>query len=227
MGYISIREIIDNLTAHPLMRKLTLERAVNYAVHFMRIVNCPQLFEEKYDTIPIKAYRGMLPCDFYSMKQVRMKSQQFDECLRYSSDTFFNFKDRKKKDRTLTYKIQGQVIVTSFPEGKVDIVYTAFPVDDEGYPLILDDSTVIRALEAYIKKQMFTVLFDMREINENAYVAACQDYAWAVGQAQNRMKMVSVDQMESIGNGMTRLVPTTDEHRHGFREDSVRQITRI
>lgn len=32
MTYISIRQIMDDLLAHPMLQDLTLERAINYAV---------------------------------------------------------------------------------------------------------------------------------------------------------------------------------------------------
>jgi hypothetical protein len=39
------------------------------------------------------------------------------------------------------------------------------PLDDEGYPLLPDEPTFLRALELYIKKQWFTILFDMNKIS--------------------------------------------------------------
>lgn len=62
--YISIRQVIDDLLVHPLLQDLSLERAVNYAVDFMRIVGCPKIFHEKVEKIQIEDYRGSLPCDY-------------------------------------------------------------------------------------------------------------------------------------------------------------------
>lgn len=45
--YISIKVILDNLLHHPLLQDLTLERAVAYAVDFIRIVGMPPMFIEK------------------------------------------------------------------------------------------------------------------------------------------------------------------------------------
>ena len=41
VNHISIRQIIDDLLDHPLLQDLTLERAINYAVHFIQIVGVP------------------------------------------------------------------------------------------------------------------------------------------------------------------------------------------
>ena len=69
-GYISIKQILDDLLAHPLLKDLTLERAVDHAIHFLRIVGMPKLFSEKVETIRIEDYRAALPDDFYIIIEV-------------------------------------------------------------------------------------------------------------------------------------------------------------
>ena len=63
-------------------------------------------------------------------------------------------------DNEMSFKTQGRVIYTSFPEGVVELAYRAIPVDEDGYPLLIDDETYLAALEAYIKVRVFTVKFD-------------------------------------------------------------------
>ena len=43
-GYISIRQIMDDIREHPLLKDINLERIVNYTYHFLRIVGAPRLF---------------------------------------------------------------------------------------------------------------------------------------------------------------------------------------
>ena len=83
--------------------------------------------------------------------------------------------------------------------------------------LIYGDSAYLRALELYIKLQCFTILFDMGKIAQNVLQNTQQEYAWAVGQAQNSLIIPSVDRMESITNMWTTLIQRTHEHRNGFR----------
>jgi hypothetical protein len=63
-------------------------------------------------------------------------------------------------DNEMSFKTQGRIIYTSFPEGVVEIAYKSIPVDDEGMPLLIDDENYLAALEAYIKVRVFTVKFD-------------------------------------------------------------------
>jgi len=74
-----------------------------------------------------------------------------------------------KQDSGFCYKLQGNCIFTSIKEGTIEIAYRAIAVDEEGYPLIPDNAAFIRALELYIKKQTFTILFDLQKINANVY----------------------------------------------------------
>ena len=117
----------------------------------------------------------------------------------------------------LTYKLQGNCIFTApLEEGKIEIAYRALPIDEEGYPLIPDNSAFSRALEMYIKKQWFTIQYDMGKISQAVMAKADQDYAWAVGQAQTDLIRPTIDQMESISNMWNTLIPRAQEHRKGF-----------
>lgn len=216
--YISIKVILDNVLDHPLLRDVTLERAVNHAVNFIRIVGMPKAFEEKTTVLEIENYRAALPCDFNSMIQVRTIQECGHEhdVFRASTDTFHMSK-HKHDSYDLTYKIQGNIIYTSIKEGTVEIAYNAIAVDSEGYPMIPDNSSFIRALELYIKKQYFTVLYDLGKINQAIYSNTCQEYAWAVGQAQSDLVRPSIDEMEAITNMWNTLISRTKEHGDTFK----------
>lgn len=221
--YINIRQILDNLLQHPLLQDLSFERAINYAVDFIRIIGCPRIFMEKTLKLEIKDYRGVLPCDFHRMIQVRTCTCGRATTFRYSTDSFHMSDDKYCDLPDLTYKIQGQVIFTSIKEGEIEIAYEAISVDEEGYPLIPDNSSFTRALELYIKKQCFTVLFDLGKISPQVYNNTCQEYAFAVGQAQNELVKPSVDEMESITNMWHSLIPRMSEHSTGFITEGTRE----
>lgn len=155
-----------------------------YTVDFIRIIGMPPIFTEKTAELEIKDYRAALPCDFHEMIQVRTNHEKCGHYVggvfRYSTDNF-HMSDNKHESPDLTYKIQGRVIYTSIKEGTIEIAYRAIAVDDEGYPLVPDKSPFTRALELYIKKQCFTILFDLGKINQAVYANVQQEYAFAVG----------------------------------------------
>lgn len=225
-NYISIKVLLDSLLHHPLLQDLTLERAVAYAVDFIRIIGMPPMFIEKTATVKIDQYRGALPCDFHEMIQVRTTQEKcgnyVGRVFRYSTDSF-HMSDSKHSSADPTYKIQGRVIYTSMKDGEIEIAYRAIAVDEDGYPLIPDRSPFTRALELYIKKQCFTILFDLGKINQAVYSNVQQEYAWAVGQAQTDLIKPSIDEMESITNAFNTLLPRVNEHRKGFINEGTKE----
>lgn len=226
--YISIKEILDNILDHPMLKDVSFERAVNHTINFIRIVGCPRIFEEKTTTVEIEDYRGVIPCDFNDIIQVRMHNCNNDnyKVFRYSTDNF-HMSENKKESFDLTYKIQGNIIFTSIKNGTIEIAYNSFAVDSDGYPLIPDNSSFINALELYIKKKYFTILFDTGKITPAVYNQVCQDYAWAVGQAQSDLIRPSLDQLESFTNSWNTLIQRTNSHSNGFRYNSVKEKINI
>lgn len=221
--YISIKEVLDNLLDNPLLQNLTLERVVNYTVDFIRKVGMPKLYIEKTAKLEIKDYRALLPCDFYKVIQVRVCNNGYNQTFRSSTDSF-HFSEDKGYSYDLIYKLQGQVIYTSIKEGTIELSYQAIPVDSDGYPMVADNSSFREALELYITKKRYKVLFDTGKIKGDVYNTTCQDYAWAVGQAQTSLIMPTIDELESITNSWNTLIPRVTEHRTGFINNGSKEI---
>lgn len=224
MNYTNIRLIMDKLTRHPLLKDIPFETVIDYTIDFIRIVGTPKSFLERTQEIDIKEYRGALPCDYYDINQVRIidKDKRMG-AFRYSTDSF-HMSNIKPKHGGLTYKIQGNCIITSIPEGKIEIAYKAMPLDDEGYPLIPDNGSYSRALELYIKLQYFTDFFDEGKISSQVLANTQQQYAWAVGQAQTDLIRPTIDQMEAISNMWNKLLPDiTKDHEHGYLHEGTKE----
>lgn len=227
--YISIKEILDNILDNPMLKDLSLERAVNYTVHFMRKVGCPQIFVEKTSLIEIKDYRGSIPCGFNEVIQVRTHStcnKKDYKVFRHTTDSF-HMSETKQDSFDLTYKIQGNVIFTSLKEGTIEMAYNAFAVDSDGFPLVPDNSSFIDALELFIKKKYYTILFDLGKINPQVLNNVQQEYAWAVGQAQSDLIRPTIDQMQSITNSLNTLIPRVTEHNTGFINNGTQEKLKI
>lgn len=235
--YTNIRQVIDNVMAHPMLQDLTLERVVNYAVDFIRIVGAPTMFEEKYTCLKIEKFRAKLPCDFHQIIQVRKKE---GPALRYATDTFhmgnyIRSKDDCKKGEAKgykvfddpTYKIQGDIIYTSFEKGVVEMSYEAMAVDKDGFPLIPENSSFMRALELYIKKQWFTILFDLGKINAQVLQNTQQEYSWAVGDCQTEFIRLTIDKTESLCNSLKTLLIREGEHDYGFKSNGARERLKL
>lgn len=225
--YTNIRLILDKLLRHPLMQDVTLEQVVDMTVSFMRIVGVPTIFTEKTEVLQIEKYRAMLPCDYCQVIQIRKVG---GPTFRYSSDSFHlsEYKDTCNNEFSdLTYKIQGNIIYTSIENGEIEIAYEAIATDSEGFPLLPDNSSFIRALELYIKKQWFTVLFDLGKINIAVLQNVQQEYAWAVGDCQTEFNRLSIDKAESFYNSWRTLLLRDTEHKTGFKNNGAKERLRL
>lgn len=224
--YISIKQILDNLTDNPLLQDLSLERAVNYAVRFIQKVGMPAIFLEKTAKIDIDNYRGKLPCDFYEMVQVRMTGHKcdeiFQEMFRYSTDSF-HMSSTKTRDYDLTYKLQGSCIFTSIKEGTIEISYRAFNTDEDGFPLIPQNGSFEEALELFIKVKHFTMQFELGKLPQQVLQHAEQQYAWAVGQAQNDLVRPSIDQLQAFTNSWNTLIQRVSQQESGFKDNGTKE----
>lgn len=218
--YINIKVILDRILRHPLMQDLSLETAVDYTIDFMRIVGMPRMFTEKVVRITIDKYRALLPCDYYQTIQVRIPG---GHALVYSTDSFH----MSNKGNSSTYKIQGNIIYTSIESGELELAYLAISTDADGYPLLPDNSSFTRALELYIKKQWFTILFDLGKITSAVLQNTQQEYAWAVGDCQSEFNRMSIDQMEAFSNSWRTMILRDHQHSSGFIGDGSRQTLNI
>ena len=219
-NYISIKEILSRVLRHPLLDTLSLEAAIQYTLDFIHTVGVPNIYLDKETTITIDNYRAKLPCDLVAINQVyHVKT---NKCIRAMTDNFNNTEDKGE----YTFKTQGSIIFTSFKEGDIKISYKSIAVDDDGIPMIPDNPIFLKALELYIKKEQFTVLFDLGKITPAVLQNTQQEYAFKVGQCISEFTVPSVSEMESITRMFTTLVANTTHFDSGFKHLGNREYIR-
>lgn len=248
--YTNIRRVLGDITDHPLLMNVTLEQVIRHTIRFISLHGYSQLYQDKIDTVGIKDFRGLLPCDLISIIQV--KDLKTDICLRSMTDTFTpglrpkpdmgnqpeNLLNNMKPPvdtyippmqeyrEEPSFKTQGKIIFTSFPEGRVEIAYKAIPVDKDGFPLLIDNETYLNALEAYIKVKVFTVMFDTGKIQAGVLSNAQTEYAWAARQLQSEMITPSMSEMESITRYLNTLIKPVRQFDNGFKDLGNREYLR-
>lgn len=220
----SIQDIMDELYIHPMLQNIPLETVIRYSVHFMRIMGVPDMFENKVDVIEINNYKGLLPCDYYQVIQVREHKNinHNERVYRYATDTFHYSPDKECND--LTYKIQGNIIFTSNRCGNIEMSYLSIPVDNDGYPMIPDNSSYIRALKSFIKREWFTILFDLGKIKGDVLQNAQQEYAWAAGDCQTEFNRLTIDKAESFYNIWTQMIIRANDHKKHFNSTGSKEM---
>ena len=226
LEYIGIKELLSRVLRHKLLQEFTLEQAIQYTIDFIGIFGFPELYEDKQAEVEICDYRGKLPCDLISIDMV--KDCKTNIPLR-SMTAIFNpgGKYYNHLRQEPQFKTQNRTIITSFPEGKVIIAYKAIPVDDEGLPLLVNNTKYLKALELYVKCQLFTMLFDEGKITQQVLSHTEQEYGWAAGQLEEEFKTPSVAEMQSITNSLHQIFQRHDEFYSRFESLGNKEFRKI
>ena len=222
-NYINIREVLSRVMRHPLLTDLNLESAIQYALDFIAVMGLPNIYADKITTICIDNYRGRLPCDLIAINQVRLARNGV--CLRAMTDNFNGTHPEDKGE--LSFKTQGSVIFTSFKTGDIELSYKAIPTDDDGLPLLPDNPVFLKTLELYIKKEWFTILFDMGKISPAVLQNTQQEYAFKAGQCNNEFMIPSVSEMEAFTRMYNTLIPRVNEFSKSFRHTGDREYIKL
>lgn len=130
----------------------------------------------------------------------------------------------KDKESDGTFLIQGNYIITSKKDCELEISYVSIKTDEDGFPMIPENSVFYRALQAYIKKEWFSILFDMGKITQQSYEYSLQDYAWAAGACQTEFNKLDISKAESLFNSFRTLIVRSREFDKGWRKDNRAEI---
>lgn len=239
--YTSINRVLDDLLEDPHMENLTLEQVVRHTIRFICKHGYPRLYQDKQEDIEIHEFRGLLPCDLISIIQVKDKKTHI--CLRAMTDTFYPPKEHGEHKESphhyhpahpigepfrhyhaelihpeLAFKTQGMVIYTSFPEGMITVAYKAIPVDEHGFPLLIDNQSYLDALESYIAMKVIRNKFRKGDLQSAIYQDAKQEYALAARELLTEMTTPSMSEMEAMTRMFNTLIPRVREFDTGFRD---------
>lgn len=238
--YTTINRVLDELHDEALMGDITLEQAVRYTIRFIGKNGQPKLFQDKIADVEIHDFRGALPCDLISIKQV--KDLHSGICLRSMTDTFptgmggsmptppphtsVYIPPMAPPMGELSFKTQNTIIYTSFPEGEVEISYRAIPVDEHGYPLLIDNEVYLDALQAYIEMRVLRNKFRKGDIPAGVYQDAQQEYFFLANKLNSEFVIPSPSEMESIARLWNTLIPKAREFDNGFKDLGSREYLR-
>ena len=141
-----------------------------------KVLDCS---EEGNPCIEIKGYKGILPSDLVAVAQggVKRVDHGFNSICMPASGSWFMSHDKnnlglnshshnREKIVSLQYEIYGNIITTSFDEGKIQLSYLAIPTDDDGEPMIPNSEEVISACKSYIAEKVMTKLYLNGQIDD-------------------------------------------------------------
>ena len=184
--------------------------------------------------IPITSYKTELPCDFIDVESLEYNGQNLLETnnpfgpqttigntgiyytpysynqSKIENAVFVNPNDLSYNRGNSSIKIENGWLKTSFNTGNVNMIYTAQPMDDEGYPMLPDEVSFREALYRYIVYKYLYAKYLHGEITENVYQDAKNEWKYYCNQAGAQALMPNGTQLENLKRSFVSLKPRTD-----------------
>lgn len=121
-----------------------------------------------------------------------------------------------------SFSINNNYITFDVKEGKICMAYNAFPLDEEGFPLVPDDVKYKRACSSYLQMKIDYILWRQDIIADKVYMKSEEDWKWNVASASSHLKMPDVNQMEGLRRQLTKMIVRNEDFRTAFSDVSSR-----
>ncbi len=233
---ISIGNILWRVLRQPIAEGLTIEQASEFALEYIRLINAPLLFEDKVTDPPIliTEYKGELPQNLINIKGVQYVGEEGlsqPVMMRYATDIYHvdiknQFENRDSDNDCVseyTYITQNCNIITSKRKGFVKISYKRILTDENNFPLIPDNESFKMGLEYYVLHRFLEPLWVMGKIQDKVFQYIEQKRHWYLGQAASSSIISSPDHLESVMNGLNRLIINTTAFESGYKNAGVKE----
>ena len=116
-----------------------------------------------------------------------------------------------------TYRLNAGIVETNFEDGFVELTYSGFVTDCNGFPMIPDEVKFEKAVEWYIIERLDYKKWRRGEIADKVYNHSQQQSSWYIAAARSKGNIPSIDKMESWKNAMLRSIIRPNQHAFGFK----------
>lgn len=210
MKYIPLQDIMWKILKNPLLRDVTIEDAASITYSLIKLLKIPLTMITQTEVKCVEDYKIRLPESLVDVLGVRHIG--LNKALNYSANPYHTSAVNKAPSschNDYSYIIQNCNIITSFEKGDVEISYKMLAMDDNGYPLIPDNESFIKAVEYDIMMNYMEPLWMMGKVTDKAFNRASQQRDWYVGQASSAFKIVNADHFSMMMNSVNRLLINT------------------
>lgn len=198
--------------------------------------------------LTIVDYKAQLPCDFFQLEQLTINGmpalpsnstmmymvgkdcctpeQLMQEVTNTYTDNFGNIfltnypqESLKNGSSVYEYDINDNFITTNAKEGYICMSYLAYPVDEEGLPMIPDDVYYLQAVASYIRTKMDYRAWRRQgtQFAKQLYDDSNRDWLWYVGSARGAGLKQDPSTMESLMGSFVSIIPKLPKHNRYYR----------
>lgn len=205
--------------------------AIEWIGEVVEFIGFTGIFPKKTVTLKVRDFKAAFPCDFYQLIEVVYKGERLPygeafEQTDYLASTSYDVHQAKNPDfpnvvsrfvhdlpkpQGNYYLINSGNILTSFEHGEIELVYDAFSVDEDGYPMIPDNIYFKDAAFWYVLKQMILGGYTQTPIK---YEYANTSWLIAKTKAENELAFPTPEKAEHFRNMWVRMIPHINEKQH-------------
>lgn len=172
-------------------------------------------YQNKIATITIVDYRGTLPTDIVSIISVREDTEKVP-MLKITGTfppTYQESNLENDNDPTmLGYRVENEYIYTNIEDGTLEVSYTAFVTDTDGFPKVPDAERFIEAVVAYCNYKIAQRLYLQDKISRDKFYYLEMEWYWYVKSAAGYAHLPNIDQAEALKNQLVRLKQSSSLH---------------
>ena len=207
--YISISRIIEEVFSFEgYAHEVNWSDMITWTGKVLSLINAPGLFVSKITGadpltphIDCVDYRGELPIDFVSIIPNGVRDSTSKDIYVYSGDANTEY-------GSPTYVIKDGYIDISVETATLELAYTAFKIDDQGFPMVPDLERVIECVRAYLTYRIDHKLWRQNKLDRSVYDESKTESMWYIGSAQNALRIMGVERRMQWTKTWTQVLPT-------------------
>jgi hypothetical protein len=216
--YVSMDMIANRIMKHPLLKELNFSDIIDHTVDVLRLANVPGQYVESSCYVTIEEFKAKIPDNNLNVKAVDYMRGETHIPMVIATDglqgQLHKVSSGRDNSNVPTYSLHGGLIHTNKESGKLFVVYDELKCGEDGIPMIPDSQPLIKAIENYIKVQVFTVLVDIGKVGQGSLQRAEQEYSWYIGKAQTEFQgFINDDDTESFLRDFKRLFIESTNHK--------------
>ena len=218
--FVSVGDIVWRVMRNPLCADLSYDQAAEFAIEFLRLIEAPLSFMDEICNIELSEHKGYLPHNLINIRGVRYTG--LDGCtdpiaMRYATDIYHKSYDSDVCGGEFTYVVQNCILTASKSQGFVEVSYKAIALDENGFPMIPDNESYKYGLEYFILHRFLEPLWMMGKIQDKVWQYVGQQRDWYLGQASTSLIIQGNDHLESIMNGLNRIIIQDQSHETFYK----------
>ena len=210
-----------SVTQNPLVANITIEEAAESALQLLKILKLPLATITEVKKLEVIEYKAKLPKSLLNLNSVKRGGR----ILGYSSNPFHTSEHDRKEEPNYhkgcspsdTYILQECNIITSFEDGDIEVSYDRLALDEDGFPMIPDNESMINAIKYHIMQNYTEGLWSVGKITDKVFQYIQQQRDWYVGQAASSLKLLNIDHAEAMANSINRLIIDTRAHQKSYK----------